>query len=155
MYARNDSKQETSLIGPFIRKKYQNLTLEAINLNIRSTFSDNYFLTSFLCLINRRIFHSVNYNRKGNLNNFTVSFKKNSKLQFGESVEFFKFNIKIFAIIKKFKLIDHEEKIFFEFNRRFRDHLYKDLFLKFYRIVDIKQCSMEVVDCNDFILRCL
>ena len=76
-------------------------------------------------------------------------------MQFGKLVEFFEFNNKIFAIIKKFKLIDHEEKIFFEFNRRFRDHLYKDLFLKFYRIVDIKQGSLEVVDCNDIILRCL
>ena len=96
--ARSDSKQETSLIGPFIRKKYQNVTLEAIYLKLSSNFSDYYFLTSFRCLINKRIFHSVNYNRKGDLNYLIVSFKKNSKLQFGELVEYFKFNYKIFAI---------------------------------------------------------
>ena len=82
IYARNDSKQETSLIGPFKRKNYQNATLEAINLKLSCNFRDNYFLTSFRYLINKRIFHSVNYNRKGNLNIFTVFFNKNSKLQF-------------------------------------------------------------------------
>ena len=70
--------------------------------------SSSNVLTANRCVINNKMYHSINYTRKGRTNSYTVSFSYRGSKQFGDIEHFLEVNGELYALLKVFPIINSE-----------------------------------------------
>jgi len=80
-----------------------------------------------------RVYHSTNYSRRGKLNSYTISYKKNNKKKYGIIEHFIEHNENFYAFIKKLKI--KEELSLPVSSGIFNEFVQGELMKKYYRLL--------------------
>jgi hypothetical protein len=83
----NSSEIREGLLGPFKTRELKDIE-ERLFTKANKTIDPN-VLTSTRCVVNYEVYHSRNYDRRGNSNSYTVCFKYENTERFGDIQEFY------------------------------------------------------------------
>jgi hypothetical protein len=95
--------ENLELLGPFtFLKLEENLVQKLRNFeNIDSAPTIQAFSR---ISINKRVFHSLSYNQKGESNSYLINYSLNNKNYFADIQYFFKFKSKVYAVVQNYKI---------------------------------------------------
>lgn len=141
----------TNMIGKLKRKdmpeEIAKLIFDKLELKV------NNILTSDRFILNNRIFHSKSYLQKGNCNSYTVSYKQNNTIKYGDIEYFVEINNQYYAIIRKhslkvnvFDLLPESSGYFFEMAKKY--------FSKYFKIIEYSN-QIDLIDCFCIKDRCI
>lgn len=128
--------EKDQLLPPFESQKMSGNLFEKCSIKFGKNLVDN-IVKSDRVLTNRKVYHSKNYNRKGETNSFTVNFIDESKSSYGDICFFFEFENEVYCFIEKFvnfvpfnSVLPKSCGLFNEFVEKHFSH--------FYDIIDVK-----------------
>jgi hypothetical protein len=104
---------------------------------------------------NGQIYHSLNYDRRGASNSFTICYKINSKEYFGQVIKYYEINGKTFCQLKRYDIIDDLNNVLPDVPLKFQRFVTANKFSKFFKLFDEKHFKIRIVSCSNFFCKCL
>ena len=114
--------------------------------------SNSLVLKSPRAKVKNIIFHSLSYNKRGNSNNYTVSFDSCGFDVYCQIKCFFSCEEKIYAIVNKFLEI---EDLDFPFSKKYSKWINKNTFKNFFTINENNQFELDIMNMSTVICKCL
>ena len=127
-----------------------NLFKEKFDLELK----ENLVLTSDRLLKNNKVYHSINYTRKGKTNNYTICFLQNNKECYGEALKFFEFNQRHLVLIKKMYENDDSTELNKYFLNEFLKFVNRESLDFFFKYLSNKT-KVKLIDSSKIICKCL
>ena len=142
----------SELLGTRISRNLTQLEITLFRANFKLNLESA--VTGDRAKFQGRIFHSIKYSRKGNLNSYTVSYIKNGKKKFGKIEYFIEKNENFYAFIKKLKI--KEDLALPKSSGVFDEFIHGDLMKSYYKLlVKTSDFFFDFINCKSIEKRCL
>jgi hypothetical protein len=141
------------------------LTRKTLDVNHLAIFLDYFDLVSFndsiltssRIVFDKKVYHSTDYNRRGNSNSFTVCFSFNNEEYFGDVEFYFEFDSKIYCFINVFELDVYISNYFPKIDS-FNYKTFMNYVSDFYAIVNSKKVNktnIAIISCDLISYKCI
>lgn len=104
-------------------------------------------------IINSRIFHSKRYKRKGEYDSYSISYSKDSIINYGQIEYFIEVNNRLYAYVSLYEIDNNYEQflpqssgVFFSFVNQYFKHYFK---------IIKTSCLADIIDCSTILNRCI
>lgn len=146
----NKSKIETGILNPFT--KTLSLEVQEI-LHIRFSMNVTNVISGSRYTKNNFLLHSKSYSKKKASNSYTISFSDNNETKFGEILEFFEINKKIYAHVNIFKIcksnLPLSNSYFYNIIKN------KGLFDRYYTRINTSDIKTDIILCENIRHKCI
>ena len=150
---RTKTRSVNELIGPFNRIILPLKFAELFANKFQQNFKTYEFLTSEKCYINKKLFHSFNYKRKGNLNSYSICFLYENREHFGDILTFVDFQNNLYGILKVYKILDIN-LVLPKCPALFESFITPVELETYYQLIDINSFVYKLINCNFFLHKC-
>ena len=145
-----------------LRCPLDEIELNLFNITFKKNFQSIELELGFRCLIERKLFHSLNYKLKGKINSYSVCYQSNSKRHYGDIVKFIRYDGKIYAFIKKYHIDNSdclESMPLLPGSESHKQNLFVDrlkvYFFKFYHCFKEDSSILKFVPIDKIVCKCL